>query len=67
MAGSLKHIIDERGRFTMDLIDNLGDAHEALEDCFDIISRMARGDELRESVKPTIERMKSEKGRRYET
>jgi len=38
MAGSLNHIIDENGVFTMDFIDNLGDAHEALEECFGIIS-----------------------------
>ena len=37
MAGSLSHITDDNGNFTMDLIDNLGDAHEALEECFDRI------------------------------
>lgn len=38
MAGSLNHIVDpETGKFTMDSIDNLGDAHEALEECFEII------------------------------
>ena len=44
MAGSLMHIVDaETGRFRMDLIENLGDAHEALEDCFMIIHEMTGG------------------------
>ncbi len=34
MAGSLAHIIGSDGRFRMALIENLGDAHEALEDCY---------------------------------
>jgi hypothetical protein len=39
MAGSLNHIIDdETGGFTMSTIENMGDAHEALEECFDIIA-----------------------------
>lgn len=44
MAGSLNHIIDDRGRFTMDTIENLGDAHEALEECFAIILELSGGD-----------------------
>ena len=44
MAGSLNHLIDEEtGKFTMDSIDNLGDAHEALEECFNIIYDMTGG------------------------
>lgn len=45
MAGSLNHIVDENtGRFRMDLIENLGDAYEALEDCFELIREMTGGD-----------------------
>lgn len=44
MAGSLCHIVDdETGEFTMDNIDNLGDAHEALEECYYIIAEMSAG------------------------
>lgn len=43
MAGSLNHIIREDGKFTMDLIENLGDAHEALEECFTIIHALSDG------------------------
>ena len=45
MAGSLAHITDDDGSFTMDLIENLGDAHEALEECFNIIQHITGGDE----------------------
>lgn len=44
MAGSLNHIIDTDGRFTMDRIENLGDAHEALKECFNIIAHLTHGD-----------------------
>lgn len=44
MAGSLAHIIDANGRFYMDLIENLGDAHEALSECFHLILFLAAGD-----------------------
>lgn len=44
MAGSLNHIIDKRGSFTMNYIENLGDAHEALEECFLIIYQLTNGD-----------------------
>lgn len=37
MAGSLAHIVTDDGAFTMEFIENLGDAHEALEECFDLI------------------------------
>jgi hypothetical protein len=40
MAGSLSHIVDENGAFTMSNIENMGDAHEALEECFDIIAAL---------------------------
>ena len=44
MAGSLSHIVDANGSFTMELIENLGDAHEALEECFALIYELAGGD-----------------------
>ena len=44
MAGSLYHIIDPDGSFSMDLIEHLGDAHEALEECFHIILFLCEGD-----------------------
>lgn len=40
MAGSLNHIVNENGAFTMRNIENMGDAHEALEECFDIIAEL---------------------------
>ena len=40
MAGSLKHLIDDDGNFAFDLIDNMGDAHEACEDCVAEIERL---------------------------
>lgn len=44
MAGSLNHIVDAgTGKFTMDSIDNLGDAHEALHDCYFIIFEITGG------------------------
>jgi hypothetical protein len=44
MAGSLSHIVDSRtGKFNMDLIENLGDAHEALQECFELIRTMTGG------------------------
>lgn len=44
MAGSLKHIIEEDGTFVMDSIENLGDAYEALHECFHVILDLADGD-----------------------
>lgn len=38
MAGSLNHIVDNNGAFKMTTIENMGDAHEALEECFDLIA-----------------------------
>jgi len=37
MAGSFNHILESDCRFKMDSIDNLGDASEALEDCYTLI------------------------------
>jgi hypothetical protein len=44
MAGSLNHIIGEDGHFTMASTDNLGDAYEALDECFKIIYHLSKGD-----------------------
>lgn len=38
MSGSLNHITADDGSFTMETIDDLGDAHEALEECHQIIA-----------------------------
>lgn len=43
MAGSLNHIVGSDGRFRMDLIENLGDAHEALEECYALIHLLSGG------------------------
>ena len=44
MAGSYKHIVDNENKFIgIDLIDNLGDAYEALEECHALI-RILSGD-----------------------
>lgn len=40
MAGSLNHLVDETGAFTFKTIENMGDAHEACEECFDIIATL---------------------------
>ena len=42
MAGSYAHIVADDGTFTMELIDNMGDAHEALEECFAMIANLRR-------------------------
>lgn len=43
MAGSLNHIVGEDGRFRMSSIENMGDAHEALDECFKIILELTGG------------------------
>ena len=43
MAGSLNHIVGEDGRFKMSTIENLGDASEALEECFHVIRVLTGG------------------------
>lgn len=43
MAGSLNHIVGDEGFFSMDLIENLDDAHEALHECFNIIQELTGG------------------------
>lgn len=45
MAGSYNHIVDDAGRFIgVELIDDLGDAWEALEECYGMIWLLAGGD-----------------------
>lgn len=45
MAGSLNHIVDhETGEYREELIENLGDAYEALEECYHIIRKLTKGD-----------------------
>ena len=43
MAGSLNHIVSETGKFTMATIENMGDAHEALHECFELIRILSLG------------------------
>ena len=40
MAGSLSHITDENGQFTFDRVDNMGDAWETCEECFNDIKKL---------------------------
>lgn len=43
MAGSYQHVTNDDGSFRgLDLIDNLGDAYEAIEEMHDMIAFMAR-------------------------
>lgn len=45
MAGSLSHIVDDHtGGFRWDLIENMGDAYEMAEECYDIIAYLCGGD-----------------------
>lgn len=44
MAGSFKHIVNEKGQFIgCAHLDNLGDAYEALEECYGMIWFLAGG------------------------
>ena len=51
MAGSYRHIVTMNNDFRddiengglMDMIDNLGDAREALEECYDMIKYLTNG------------------------
>lgn len=56
MAGSLSHIVDDDGTFTMELIENLGDAHEALEECFQLIYVLSGG--KRSALNNLLKRLK---------
>jgi hypothetical protein len=45
MAGSFRHVVDRDGTFRgTDLLDHLGDAHEALEEMYDMILYLTGGD-----------------------
>jgi hypothetical protein len=47
MAGSYRHVVDKDGEFIgVELIDNLGDAYEALEEMYDMIQHLSRGDRV---------------------
>lgn len=51
MAGSYSHLVAEDGSFRFDLIDNMGDAHEACEDSFNKIADLkAELESLKESI-----------------
>ena len=43
MSGSFASIVGDDGEFRVDFIENLGDAHEALEQCFSIIHFFTAG------------------------
>jgi len=48
MAGSYSHIVRGDGSFRgVDLIDDLGDAYEALEECYDMIQWLTKGNKRR--------------------
>ncbi len=53
MAGSYKHLVAEDGTFTFDLIENMGDAYEACEECFDKITAIR--EQLREAREGLIQ------------
>lgn len=45
MAGSYKHIVDKDNNFKgVELLDNMGDACEALEECWHIIDILSGSD-----------------------
>ncbi len=45
MAGSYDHLVDDDGKFQgVELLDDLGDAYQALEECFGMIWFLANGD-----------------------
>ena len=47
MGGSYRHITNADNTFRgTELIDNLGDAYGALEECYDMIQHLANGDKL---------------------
>lgn len=39
--------IDQKGKFNMDTIENMGDAHEALEECHALVWHLAKGKKKR--------------------
>jgi hypothetical protein len=53
MAGSYNHLVSDDGSFQFDLIENMGDAQEACEDCFNIIR------DLKNKIKFSLEQIKA--------
>lgn len=52
MAGSYEHCTTEDGKFTFDLIDDMGDAHEACQDMHGtIVTLHARVSELEQALR----------------
>ena len=45
MAGSYEHCLRDDGSFTMDTIENMVDAHEALEEMFYMIEFLSKKDQ----------------------
>lgn len=61
MAGSYRHIINKDGSFCgTDLLDHMGDAYEALEDCYNIIQKLKK----RKKTKSPIEKFEAAMKRR---
>ncbi len=51
MAGSFSHIVSEEGEsFSMEFIENLGDAEEALDETYNLIVFLANGNKKRISA-----------------
>lgn len=48
MAGSYHHCREDDGTFTFDLIENMGDAHEACEMMFWMINRLATDEQIKQ-------------------
>jgi hypothetical protein len=48
MAGSYKHIVNHNNEFIgVELLDHLGDAYEALEECYWMIKYLSGGDKTK--------------------
>lgn len=49
MAGSYGHIVSKKGRKFLgtSLLDNMGDAYEALEECYLMIEELSGGDQAK--------------------
>ena len=48
MAGSYRHITNSDGSFRgVELLDHLGDALEALEECYEMINYLTGGDRIK--------------------
>jgi len=50
MSGGLAHIIGEDGKFTMDLLENMGDVQEAFDECLAVIVALSEGEMSRVSA-----------------